>query len=76
MKTTESAEQLLQRFAGRSMNLKQKLSELQDSYDEYMKIKEDLTRLEGSEQAIRYIAFGKLPNDGNHGGMKDHKPVV
>ena len=34
-----------------------------------------LERLEGSIQAIEYCAFGKLPGDGNHDGMKDHKPV-
>ena len=34
-----------------------------------------LERLEGSIQAIEYCAFGKLPGDGNHNGMKDHKPV-
>ena len=22
-----------------------------------------------------YLAYGKLPHDGNHGGMKDHEPV-
>ena len=36
--------------------------------------KKDLTRLEGSLQAIEYLAYGKLPGDGNHDGMKDHKP--
>ena len=40
-----------------------------------IKIQKDLTRLEGSLQAIEYLAYGKLPGDGNHGGMKDHKPV-
>ena len=58
------------------MQLQAKLAELQSAYDEYIKIKNDLLRLEGSEQAVRYIAFGELPNDGNHGGMKNHKPVV
>jgi hypothetical protein len=76
MKPTESSEQLLARFSGRSMQLQAKLAELQSAYDEYIKIKNDLLRLEGSEQAVRYIAFGELPNDGNHGGMKNHKPVV
>ena len=76
MKPTESSEQLLARFSGRSMQLQARLAELQSAYDEYIKTKNDLLRLEGSEQAVRYIAFGELPNDGNHGGMKNHKPVV
>lgn len=76
MKPTESAEQLLQRFSGRSMQLKARLAELQSAYDEYLKVQNDLLRLEGSEQAIKYIATGELPNDGNHDGMKNHKPVV
>ncbi len=24
---------------------------------------------------MRYLMTGKLPRDGNHDGMKDHKPV-
>ena len=43
-------------------------------YNEYVKLERDLTRLEGSMQAIEYVAFGKLPGDGNHNGMKDHSP--
>lgn len=75
MKPTESSEQLIQRFTKRTIQLSQKKQELQAAYDEYVKLERDLTRLEGSMQAIEYIAYGKLPGDGNHGGMKDHKPV-
>jgi hypothetical protein len=25
-------------------------------------------------QAIEYVAFGKMPGDGNHDKFKDHKP--
>ena len=75
MKQTESSEQLIQRFTKRTIQLSQKKQELQAAYDEYVKLERDLTRLEGSMQAIEYIAYGKLPGDGNHGGMKDHKPV-
>ena len=74
MKTTESSEQLIQRFTKRTMQLSQRKQELQSAYDEYVKLERDLTRLEGSMQAIEYVAFGKLPGDGNHDGMKDHKP--
>jgi len=75
MKQTESSEQLIQRFTKRTIQLSQKKQELQAAYDEYVKLERDLTRLEGSMQAIEYIAYGKLPGDGNHGGMKDHRPV-
>ncbi len=74
MKTTESSEQLIQRFTKRTMQLTARKQELQSAYDEYVKIERDLTRLEGSMQAIEYVAFGKLPGDGNHTGMKDHSP--
>ena len=75
MKPTESSEQPIQRFTKRTIQLSQKKQELQAAYDEYVKLERDLTRLEGSMQAIEYIAYGKLPGDGNHGGMKDHRPV-
>jgi len=74
MKTTESSEQLIQRFTKRTMQLTARKQELQEAYDEYVKLEKDLTRLEGSMQAIEYVAFGKLPGDGNHTGMKDHSP--
>ena len=25
-------------------------------------------------QAIQYVAYGKMPGDGNHDKFKDHKP--
>ena len=56
------------------MQLSQRKQELQSAYDEYVKLEKDLTRLEGSMQAIEYVAFGKLPGDGNHDGMKHHSP--
>jgi hypothetical protein len=56
------------------MQLTARKQELQESYDEYLKIIKDLTRLEGSMQAVQYLAYGKLPGDGNHDGMKDHTP--
>ena len=74
MKTVESSEQLIQRFTKRTIQLSQRKQELQAAYDEYVKLERDLTRLEGSMQAIEYVAYGKMPGDGNHGGMKDHNP--
>jgi flagellar biosynthesis chaperone FliJ len=73
-KKTENSEQLLQRFSKRTMELNKKLSDLEPYYSEYLKVQGDLKRLEGSIQAVEYIAYGKLPGDGNHDGMRDHKP--
>ena len=74
LKQTESLEQLIQRFTKRTIQLSQRKQELQAAYDEYVKLERDLTRLEGSMQAIEYVAYGKMPGDGNHEGMKDHNP--
>ena len=75
MKDTENYEQLLERFYKRTTQLEERQVELEDAYQEYMKLDRDLDRLQGSIQAIEYLAYGKLPHDGNHGGMKDHKPT-
>ena len=74
-KPIESSEQLIQRFTKRTMQLQARKQELQSVYDEYVKLERDLTRLEGSMQAIQYVAYGKMPGDGNHDKFKDHKPV-
>jgi len=74
MKSIETPEQLLQRFTKRTIELQGKLSELQDAYDQYVKTKADLNRLEGSIQVVKYLTMGELPRDGNHDGMNDHNP--
>ena len=74
MKNTENYEQLLERFYKRTTQLEDRQVELEDAYQEYMQLDRDLDRLQGSIQAVEYLAYGKLPGDGNHGGMKDHKP--
>ena len=74
MKKTETSEQLLQRFSKRTMQLSARNAELKPAYEEYVKNERALAGLEGSVQAIEYVAFGKMPGDGNHNGMKDHKP--
>ena len=74
MKETESYDQLIDRFTKRTNQLLLKKEELQSAYDEYIKIERDLERLEGSLQAVEYLAFAKLPGDGNHNGMVNHKP--
>ena len=74
MKPIESNEELLFRFTKRVIELQSKLEGLQPQYDEYMKCKRDLTRLEGSIQVVKYLSLGELPKDGNHDGMKNHDP--
>ena len=73
-KTVENYEQLIQRFTKRTMQLSARNSELKSAYDEYVKNENDLKRLEGSMQAIEYVAYGKMPGGGNHDKFKDHKP--
>ena len=75
MKKTETAEQLLQRFSKRTMQLSSRNAELKPAYDEYVKNERALARIEGSVQAVEYMAYGKMPGDGNHDKFKDHKPV-
>lgn len=74
MKPTESNEQLIERFTKRIDQLSFRLEELEEPYKEYVKIKTDLDRLRGSLQVAEYLAYGKLPHDGNHNGMMNHKP--
>ena len=74
MKPTENYEQLIERFTKRTAQLTARADELYDAYAEYVKIQEDLARLQGSLQAVEYLAYGKLPGDGNHDGMQNHKP--
>ena len=62
MKTTESYEQLLKRFTKRISQV--------DPED-----KERVSYLKGCIDTVEYLITGKLPRDGNHDGMKDHKPV-
>ena len=74
MKQTENFEQLLARFYKRTTQLEDRQVELEDAYQEYMKLDRDLDRLQGSIQTVEYLAYGKMPGDGNHDGMKDHEP--
>lgn len=74
MKETENYDQLIERFKKRTDQLIIRREQLQPMYDEYVQIERDLERLQGSLQAVEYLAFGKLPGDGNHDGMKHHMP--
>ena len=73
-KPVENYEQLIARFTKRKEQLSARQDELKGWYEEYIKNENALTRLEGSLQAIEYVAFGKMPGDGNHDKVKDHKP--
>ena len=71
MKPTENLEQLLARFTKRIAQIaEQKTS----TPIELEKVNEQLHYLRGCRDTIEYLMTGKLPNDGNHDGMKDHKP--
>ena len=74
-KSTENYDQLLARFTKRTAQLQAEQSELDESYEKWVKLDEQLNYLRGCSDTISYLQTGKLPNDGNHDGMKDHKPV-
>ena len=71
MKSTETYEQLLKRFTKRIKQIESKEAQTTAEYD---KINEQLHYLRGCKDTIEYLMTGKLPNDGNHDGMKSHKP--
>ena len=71
MKSTETYEQLLERFTKRIKQIESKEAQTTVEYD---KINEQLHYLRGCKDTIEYLMTGKLPNDGNHDGMKSHKP--
>ena len=61
MKQTENLQQLMERYTKR-LN--------QTNPDD----KERVSYLKGCIDTVDYLATGKLPNDGNHDGMKNHRP--
>ena len=71
MKQTENYEQLLERFTKR---YKQISEQVPMNTVEAEKQKEQLDYLRGCKDTIEYLMTGRLPRDGNHDGMKDHKP--
>ena len=71
MKSTETYEQLLERFTKRIKQIESKEAQTTVEYD---KINEQLHYLRGCKDTIEYLMTGKLPNDGNHDGMKSHQP--
>ena len=75
MKETENYEQLLSRFTKRTAQMEDKKLELLDSHEEWVKVENQLHYLRGCKETIEYLMTGKLPDDGNHVGMKHHRPV-
>ncbi len=71
MKTTETYEQLLERFTKR---IKQISAQKPANTVEADKISGQLHYLRGCKETIEYLMTGQLPNDGNHDGMQHHKP--
>ena len=71
MKPTENYEQLLERFTKRTEQISKQVP---SNTVEAEKIKEQLDYLRGCRDTIEYLMTGKLPDDGNHDGMKNHKP--
>jgi len=71
LKPTENYEQLLARFTKR---IDQIGSQSPKNTVEAEKQKEQLDYLRGCKDTIEYLMTGALPNDGNHDGMKNHKP--
>ena len=72
MKPTENYEQLLERFTKR---IKQISTQKPANTVEAEKVKEQLDYLRGCKDTIEYLMTGKLPNDGNHDGMRHHRQV-
>ena len=61
MKQTENLQQLMERFTKR-------LNQVNPDH------KERVSYLKGCIDTVDYLATGRLPNDGNHDGMKNHRP--
>ena len=76
MKPTENYEQLIERFTKRIKQLGEEQGKLDDSYDNWVKLNDQLSYLQGCLDTVQYLMTGKLPNDGNHDGMKNHKPTT
>ena len=74
-KSTENYDQLLERFSKRTAQLELDQTKVVDSYLKWIELDKQLNYLRGCTDTIEYLKTGKLPNDGNHTGMGDHKPV-
>ena len=72
-KETETPEMLLARFDKRIQQLLG--DEIKSWYDEYVKLKR-FAKTTNICRCCTHMVTGKLPGDGNHDGMKDHKPKI
>ena len=76
MKPTENYEQLLERFTKRSAQFKSRQDSMGEGSPGWVEVENQLHYLRGCKETIEYLMTGKLPNDGNHDGMADHKPAT
>ena len=74
MKPTENYEQLLERFTKRITQIKTKQGFAIEGTEMWVEFENQLHYLRGCKETVEYLMTGKLPNDGNHDGMKHHKP--
>lgn len=73
-KPTENLEQLAKRFSKRMDQVLSKRDKLTEQPEEWLKVDAQVHYLRGCIDVVEYLATGKLPNDGNHDGMKSHAP--
>ena len=74
MKQTENLEQLLERFTKRFDQVTKKRDGLVEQPEEWLKVDAQRHYLRGCKDTVEYLMTGQLPKDGNHDGMKNHKP--
>lgn len=74
MKQTETYEQLMTRFTKRLDQVLSKRDTLVEQPEEWLKVDAQVHYLRGCKDTVEYLMTGQLPKDGNHDGMKSHKP--
>ena len=74
MKQTETYEQLITRFTKRLDQVLSKRDTLVEQPEEWIKVDAQVHYLRGCKDTVEYLMTGQLPKDGNHDGMKSHKP--
>ena len=74
MKQTETYEQLMTRFTKRLDQVLSKRDTLVEQPEEWLKVDAQVHYLHGCKDTVEYLMTGQLPKDGNHDGMKSHKP--
>ena len=74
MKPTENYEQLMTRFTKRLDQVLSKRDTLVEQSEEWLNVDAQVHYLRGCKDTVEYLMTGQLPKDGNHNGMKSHKP--